>query len=51
MEEMNENREQQEHEGYKPRPVWQIVLAWIGVAVVAAAFILYLYNIASGGLL
>ena len=51
MEEMNENQELQEQRGYQPRPVWQIVLAWIGVAVVAAAFIVYLYNIANGGLL
>ena len=50
MEEMNENLEQQEPKtGYQPRPVWQIVLAWIGVAVVAAAFAIYLYNIANGG--
>ena len=51
MEELNENQELEVREGYRPRPVWQIVLAWIGVAVVAAAFIIYLYNIANGGLL
>ena len=51
MEEVNENLEIQEQQGYKPRPKWQIVLAWIGVVVVAAAFAIYLYNIANGGIL
>ena len=50
MEEMNENLEQQERKpGYQPRPVWQIVLAWIGAIFVAVAFGIYLYNIANGG--
>ena len=51
MEEMNENQELQEQQGYKPRPVWQIVLAWVGIAVMVTAIILYYYHIASGGLL
>ena len=49
MEEMNENQEVEVREGYKPRPAWQIVFAWIGAAVVVAAFAIYLYNIANGG--
>ena len=51
MEEMNENLEVEVKEGYKPRPKWQIVLAWIGVVVVAAAFAIYLINIANGGVI
>ena len=50
MEEMNENQEMEVRESYKPRPKWQIVMAWIGVVVVAAAFVIYLYNIANGGI-
>lgn len=34
---------------YTPRPLWQIIAAWVGVAVVAAAFLLYCYHIATGG--
>ena len=49
MEERIENEEIEVHEGYKPRPLWQIILAWIGVGIVAVAFAIYLYNIASGG--
>ncbi len=35
---------------YVPRPRWQIAAAWAGAVIVAAAFILYLYQIAAGGL-
>ena len=35
---------------YKPRPVWQIWTARIGLVVVIGAFLLYLYQIATGGL-
>ncbi|MBQ8768545.1 MAG: hypothetical protein IJZ15_02705 [Oscillospiraceae bacterium] len=33
----------------EPRPVWQRVLAWIGVGIVVLGVILYYYHIASGG--
>jgi len=49
MEERMENEEIEVKESYQPRPLWQIVLAWIGVGIVAVAFVIYLYNIASGG--
>ena len=51
MEEMNENMEIQEPQGYKSRPKWQIVLAWIGVVIMIIAVIMTYYHIASGGLL
>ena len=45
-----ENNEMPKQEPYHPRPTWQIVLAWVGIAVVLGAFLLYLYQIATGGL-
>ena len=50
MEEMNENREQEVRESYKPRPMWQVWLARIGVVIMIIAVILYYYHIASGGM-
>ena len=35
---------------YTPRPAWQIWAARIGLVVVIAAFALYLYQIATGGM-
>ena len=35
---------------YTPRPKWQIVLAWIGVAIMAASIIMYYWQIANGGM-
>ena len=35
---------------YTPRPAWQVWAARLGVVIVAVAFILYLINIATGGL-
>lgn len=35
---------------YEPRPIWQRVLAWVGVGIVVAGVILYYYHIARGGL-
>ena len=32
------------------RPKWQIVAAWVGIAIVAVGFILYCWQIANGGL-
>ncbi len=40
---------EEEKEVYKPRPLWQIILAWVGVGIVAVSFILYLINIATAG--
>ena len=40
---------EEEKEVYAPRPLWQIIAAWIGVGIVAIAFILYLINIATAG--
>ena len=44
------NAEVLQKDTYVPRPKWQIVAAWIGVAVVAVGFILYCWQIANGGL-
>lgn len=57
MEETNEKTERTPEEieeltrqkQYTPRPMWQIVAAWVGIAIVAAAFLLYCYHIATGG--
>ena len=35
---------------YTPRPTWQVWAARLGVIIVAVAFILYLIQIATGGL-
>ena len=35
-----------QQESYKPRPVWQIVAAWIGVGIMALGFALYCCHIA-----
>lgn len=35
---------------YRPRPKWQIVAAWVGIAIVAVGFLLYCYHIATGGM-
>jgi hypothetical protein len=59
MEEINETNEINEQpeaeeilqkEVYTPRPKWQIIAAWVGVAVVAAGFALYCWHIATGGM-
>ena len=55
MEEINEMNQQPEAEEilqkdtYTPRPKWQIVAAWVGIAIVAAGFLLYCWHIANGG--
>lgn len=51
--ELNELELQEEtlkSEGYKPRPKWQIIAAWLGVAIVAVGFVLYCWQIANGGM-
>lgn len=35
---------------YQPRPKWQIVAAWIGLAIVIVGLVLYYYHIANGGM-
>jgi len=35
---------------YVPRPRWQIVLAWIGVAFMIVSVLLYYWHIANGGM-
>ena len=42
--------EEQPAAPYEPRPVWQRVLAWIGVGIVVLGVILYYYHIARGGM-
>ena len=44
------NAEVLKQDTYTPRPKWQIVAAWIGVAIVAVAFALYCWQIANGGM-
>ena len=43
------NAEVLKKDSYTPRPKWQIVAAWIGIAIVAVGFILYCWQIANGG--
>jgi hypothetical protein len=47
---MEENREQEVKPAYKPRPMWQIVMAWIGVAIMVVSIALYYIQIAKGGI-
>ena len=59
---MEENKEQEQvsaeemnaevlkQDTYVARPKWQIVAAWVGIAIVAVGFILYCWQIANGGL-
>lgn len=35
---------------YTPRPKWQIIAAWVGLAVMLTCVALYYWHIASGGL-
>ena len=49
-----EQQEQQDlppRESYKPRPLWQVAAAWVGLAVMILSLILYLRYIFNGGLL
>ena len=59
MEEINEMNEVNEQpaaeeilnkEAYTPRPKWQIVAAWVGIAIVVVGFVLYCWQIANGGM-
>ena len=31
---------EEKKEIYKPRPLWQIIAAWVGIAIVAISFIM-----------
>ena len=44
------NAEVLKKDTYVTRPKWQIVAAWVGIAIVAVGFILYCWQIANGGL-
>ena len=44
------NEEVLKKDTYVPRPKWQIVAAWVGIAVVVTGFLLYCWHIANGGL-
>ena len=35
---------------YRPRPWWQLALAWVGAAIMILCVILYYWHIANGGL-
>lgn len=48
-EQLHENEEVSQPKPYVPRPLWQIIAAWFGVAIVAIGFLLYVYQIATGG--
>ena len=37
-------------DSYVPRPKWQIVAAWVGIAIVGIGFLLYCWQIANGGM-
>ena len=54
MEEQNiqqeENIVETEKEAYHPRPAYQVWAARIGLVIVIVAFLLYCYNIATGGM-
>ncbi len=51
---MEENREEileeTQQPAYTPRPKWQIVMAWVGLAIMAVAIALYYIQIAKGGI-
>ena len=49
MEEKNIPAEE-EQGGYQPRPRWQVWCARIGVVIMIVAFLLYCYQIATGGM-
>ena len=45
----NEQDIQELREEYKPRPVWQVWAARIGLVIMIICVILYYWHIASGG--
>ena len=44
------NAEVLKKDNYTPRPKWQIVAAWVGIAIVGIGFLLYCWQIANGGM-
>jgi len=44
------NAEVLKKDSYTPRPKWQIIAAWIGIAIVGIVFLLYCLQIANGGM-
>ena len=48
VEEMN--AEVLKKDTYTPRPKWQIIAAWVGIAIVGIGFLLYCWQIANGGM-
>ncbi len=46
-----QNLQPEEKSVYTPRPKWQIVGAWIAIAIMLVGFVLYCLQIATGGLL
>jgi hypothetical protein len=44
------NAEVLKKDSYTPRPKWQIIAAWIGIAIVGIGFLLYCWQIANGGM-
>lgn len=49
-EQRKETEELTQEKPYVPRPAWQILAAWIGAGIVIVSFLLYVYQIATGGL-
>ena len=47
--EMETPEEENQQPVYRPRPKWQIALAWVGVGIMLVSIILYYWQIASGG--
>ena len=50
MEEERMEMEEAEQSVYQPRPMWQVWLARIAVAIMILGVILYYWHIATGGL-
>ena len=44
------NAEVLKKDTYTPRPKWQIIAAWVGIAIVGIGFLLYCWQIANGGM-
>ena len=49
-EQLEKPEAQAEEKVYVPRPAWQVWMARVAVVIVAAAFALYLYHSATGGM-
>ena len=43
------NAEVLKKDSYTPRPKWQLIAAWIGIAIVGIGFLLYCWQIATAG--